>query len=593
MSSVEPTDVFSYIKSNESSFKTERIPITNSKDWNMAEHIERCKNVANAWFHSGKNDGTRPYNDIVTPIIDVAFRSEGFDVKDIVPYVNDMTEHHKSFLVKKYHPRWARKEQLDYFIDEAVETSIIYDLLLIEDVNEVKPRVVDLTTIAFCDQEDVMSAPICIKHGYTPGELRKAGKKWDKKAIDLAIKEAGTRAKVYTANNQTAKSNTKKIEVYELRGELPESWLYEDGDPHTYIPQMHIVTFYTGDNDEKQGLTLYSGEDKPMDEVFFALKIDQVRSKGRACGRSIVERLFEPQVWSNYSGIKIKEMLDSAVNVIVTDSDEIGNKKLSELRQNAVIKQEKGANTYRIDGTLQNLTAFQSHQLAQETKARELGTASEASLGKNPVSGTPFALQQLIVQEGQGIHEYRQGKIASFFADVLYPKLFLKYLVDDMNKGQTFLEELSLDELQEIAEIVARNYAEEQMKEMLLNEDPKMNGDIPPEEIRRGLIDFKIKSFKEQGSKRFLEILKDEVSDIPMEVMVNIKGKQRRMAEEADKISNLISRILANPQAIAQVPGIGKAINQLLEESGMNSIDFSQIVNGSVPTVSNEELAIA
>ena len=590
----EYTDVFSYIKTNEKAFKQDRIPLTNSKDWNMSEHIERCKNVANAWFHSGKNDGTRPYNDIVTPIIDVAFRSEGFDVKDIVPYINDVNEHYKSFLVKKYHPRWARKEQLDYFIDEAVETSIIYDLLLVEDINEIKPRVVDLTTIAFCDQADVMAGPICLKHSYTPSEARQVGKKWNKEALDLAIQEALTSKKVSTANDQKANSNTKKVEVYELRGELPESWLYEDGDPFNYIPQMHVVAYYTNTEGDKQGVTLYSGEDKPMDEVFFALKIDQVRSKGRACGRSIVERLFEPQVWNNYSGIKIKEMLDSAVNVIITDSDELGNKKLSELKQNAVVKQEKGANTFRLDGTLQNLASFQNHQLAQESKARELGSASEASLGKNPTSGTPFALQQLIVQEGQGIHEYRQGKIASFFADVLYPKLFLKYLVKDMNQGKKFLEELSLDELQEIADIVARNYAEEQMKEMVLNEDPKMDGSIPPDEIRQELIDFKVKSFKEQGAQRFLEILKGEVADIPLEVMVNIKGKQRRMAEEADKISNLITRILANPQAISQVPGVGKAINQLLEESGMSAIDFSQITRGVAPTQPTEqELAVA
>jgi hypothetical protein len=286
-------------------------------------------------------------------------------------------------------------------------------------------------------------------------------------------------------------------------------------------------------------------------------------------------------------------MLDAAVNVIITDSDEIGNKKLSELKQMAVVKQEKGANTYRLDGTLQNLASFQNHQLAQESKARELGSASEASLGKNPTAGTPFALQQLIVQEGQGIHEYRQGKIASFFADVLYPNLFLKYLVKDMNQGKKFLEELSLDELQEIGDIVAKNYAEEQMKEMVLSGDPKMDGSVPPDEIRQELIDFKIKSFKEEGSQRFLEILKGEVADIPLEVMVNIKGKQRRMAEEADKISNLITRILANPQAISQVPGVGKAINQLLEESGMSAIDFSQITKGVVPPQPSEELAVA
>ena len=88
----EYKDSFSYILAEKNNWRTARVPLTQSKDWNMYEHIQRCKNVANAWYHQGKNDGLRPYNDIVTPIIDVAFRSEGFDVKDIVPYVNSSQE---------------------------------------------------------------------------------------------------------------------------------------------------------------------------------------------------------------------------------------------------------------------------------------------------------------------------------------------------------------------------------------------------------------------------------------------------------------------------------------------------------------------
>ena len=86
---MESQDVFAYITTEKNNWRTARVPLTNSKDWNMYEHIQRCTNVANAWYHNGKNDGMRPYNDIVTPILNVAFRSEGFDVKDIIPFVNN------------------------------------------------------------------------------------------------------------------------------------------------------------------------------------------------------------------------------------------------------------------------------------------------------------------------------------------------------------------------------------------------------------------------------------------------------------------------------------------------------------------------
>lgn len=583
-------DVFSYILTEETSFKTVRIPLTTSKDWNMAEHIERCTNVANGWFHQGNNDGNRPYDDIVTPVINVAFRSEGFDVKDIVPFVDSIDDAHKSFIIKKLHPKWARKHELDTFIDEVVESSIIYDLVLVKNINDVRPEVVDLKTLAFCDQTDVMAGPICIKHQFTPAELVKFKGKWDDEKIDIAITLSKDEKTVSTADGQPAKTPGKYIEVYELRGNVPEMWMKEDGGMYNYTPQMWIVCFYKSEDGEKQGLVLYKGEDKPLEANFKALKIDQVRSKGRACGRSIVETLFEPQVWNNYSAIKIKKLLDSAVTLFLTDSDEIGNQKLSELKDNTILKQEKGATTQKLDGTLQNMTAFQNHQVKMENSARILGSASDAQLGTNPVSGTPFALQNLVVQQGQGFHEYRQGKIATFFADVLYRDWILGYLVKEINTGVKFSEELSLDEMQEIAEIITNRKVNEKIKKQILD-----TGVVPTvEEMDTFKQTFK-EEFMKKPSRQFFETVKGELADIPVSVMVNINSKQRYMAQNADKITNILREVMKNPQAFSQIPGVGRAFNQVLEESGLSPIDFTNITKAvEVPQpVEAEELAVA
>jgi hypothetical protein len=568
--SLDQKDVFSYITTESNNWKTVPIPITNSKDWLMYEHIQRCKNVSNGWFHSGKNDGNRPYNDIVTPIINVAFRSEGFDVKDIIPYVNDAQNYYKSFLVKKYHPQWARKNELDTFIDEAVETSVIYDLMLIKDIKNVRPEVVDLTTLAFCDQTDVLAGPICIRHQYTTAELVGMKGKWDANMIDFAIRESTQEKKVDIANDEPAKTPGKYIEIFELRGNLPDSWL-ENGKHGEYSDQMHIIAYYHDANGNKGGITLYKGKDKPLKDVFKALKIDQVRSKGRACGKSIVESLFEPQVWNNYAGIKIKELMDSAINILITDSEELGNQNLKDLKPNTIVKQEKGANTQRLDGTLQNLQAFQGYQVVQQNSARELGSASDLALGNTPSSGTPLGTTEIVHVEGEGIHVYRQGKIATFFADVLYRDLILGYLVKDMNGGKKFSEELTYEELDYIANNISNNKVEQKKKEMLIA-GKIMN----PEEVEMLMQEYK-DIVKKGGTRQFFETLKGELDNLPMDVYVNIKGKQKRMAEDADKITNLIREIIANPQAFAQIPGIGAAFNELLENSGMSPIDFASI----------------
>lgn len=561
--------VYKYIQDEQTAYKTVRVPITTSYDWNMSEHIERCTNVANGWYHSGKNDGLRRYDDIVTPIINVAVRSEGFDVKDIVPFVNDIQNSYKSFLVKKRHPQWARKNELDTFIDDIVESSVIYDLVLVKNVNNVRPEVVPLQKIAFCDQTDIMSGPICLKHQYSVAELTKFKGKWNDTAIDEAIVMSKEEKTVMQANERTAKTPGKYIEVFELHGYLPESWLDEGGDPFKYVNQMHIVCYYTSKDGNKNGITLFKGKTKEITNTFKSLVIRKIH--GRACGRSIVETLFEPQVWMNYSAQRIQKLLASAINVFYSDSDEVANQKLSNLPDNTILKIETGKNLGKLDGSPQNLTAFNNDQVNLQTQARILGSASEAQLGVNPTSGTPFALQNLVVQQGQGIHEYRQGKIATFVADVLYRDWILQYLVDDMNKGITFSEELTLDEMQEIADIIARNKAEQQIIEKILE------GEDVSEATREQLIQTYKEQFAQGGSRKFFETIQGELEDIPLEVFVNIKGKQKNMAQEADKITNIIREVLRNPQAFQQVPGVGKAFNQLLENSGMSPIDFSQI----------------
>lgn len=564
---------FEYIKAEETSFATTRVPLTNAKDWNFKEHVERCLNVSNGWFHSGSNDGLRPYDDIVTPVIDVSFRLEGFDVKHIVPYVDSIKDSYKSFIVKKRHPQWAKKHQLDTFIDEVVESSIIFDLVLVKDVNQVRPEVVPLQDIAFCDQTDIMSGPICIKHQWSITDILEYKGKWDDEKIDQVILMAKASKTVTTANDREVKTPAKYIEGYELHGKLPESWLRDDGSPYKYEDQIQIVTYYYAEDGSKQGVVLFKGKTKPMSEKFKALKIDTVRSKGRACGRSIVERLFEPQVWHNYSYIKLKRMLDAAVNLLQTDSEIYGGKKISDLKENTIIKHEAGKPLSRVDMTIQNVTPHTNMMTQTENQARVLGSASDAALGRAPVSGTPFALQDLIVNQGEGIHEYRQGKIATFFSDVLYPDLILKYLIKDINNDIEFSEELTMDEMEEIAEIISKNRFKNIFKERLLNK-----GVVYSSEKDTMLATIK-EDFKKNGTRKFFKLLKGELADVPIKVKMNIVGKQKDLAKNADSLSKLISNILANIEGIRAIPGVSKSYNELIEATGLSPIDFSKILN--------------
>jgi hypothetical protein len=438
----------------------------------------------------------------------------------------------------------------------------------VKDVNGIRPELVKLQEIAFCDQSDIMSGPICLKHQYSIPEILEFKGKWDNEKIDLAIAMAKEENKVNQANDQTNKTPSKKIEVFELRGTFTDDWL--GGDPDKYTPQMHIVCFYKDKDGNKQGITLFQSEDKPLSDRFKALVINKVF--GRACGKSVVETLFEPQVWTNYSEIKIKEMLDSALNIFQTSSDDFGGQRINDLKLNTVLKHEDGKPITKVDGTLQNLIPVTNYQVGKENDARVLGSASDAQLGTNPVSGTPFALQNLVVQQGQGIHEYRQGKIATFFSDELYYDWILKYIVKEINDGKDFSEELTMEEMNYVVEKIVKNNLKEQMADMMFK------GEVVTPEIEEMMLTAERNKLKGEGSRVFFKELKGSLKDIPVKVFVNIKGKQKYMAQNVDKITNIIREAINNPQAFSQIPGVGNLFNEMIEDSGFNPVDFTEMI---------------
>src|SRR3990167_3026974 len=219
-------EIYSYILAEESKYRTERVPLAdNWRDWNMYEHVDRSFTLVNSRFYKGQQDYTRPFNNIILPIRNVNLRTEGFDVKDAQIYVDNAENYHKSFLARKFHNWWAKDNDIDTAIDESVESYFDYGLILVKNVNETRPEVVQLQQLAFCDQTDIMSGPICLKHHYSIDELLAFKGKWKASEVDKAVLMARTSRDVDQANQDSVKTPGKYVEVYELHGMFPESWL--------------------------------------------------------------------------------------------------------------------------------------------------------------------------------------------------------------------------------------------------------------------------------------------------------------------------------------------------------------------------------
>lgn len=586
-------DIYSFIGEQERAFRLP-ISVTSNWEWGVVEHINKAVLYKNSTFITGKHDN-KPFKNIVRPILNLQYRAEGFDVKDIVLFVDNVYKSFKSFLIRKFHDKWARKVKLDTFIDKLVESYVDFGIALVKKTKQDIPEVVPLQRLAFCDQTNLLSGPIAEKHFYSPEELRaEANKGWE--YINEVIALSEPYKEVDNSYSKEVPTPSKYIEVYEVHGVFPRYWLYDLNEKGQYIGnyydplsndmelvrQVHICTFYKNKSGQATGLTLFKGPEREL--PYKAVLRDEIY--GRAFGLGGVEELEEPQVWANYGAIRLKELLDAASKVVykTTDPSFANRNKTQGFSQGEILILEDGKDIGQIDTTPRSSVLFDNYIASWEQLARQMGAANESILGESPTAGTPFKLQELITAESHSLHEYRKGKLATFLQEI-YEDWIIPKIVADINKGQEFLAELDADEMIEIANGVARCAVNRAIREGI-----KKGTRFTPELVQQFQEEVKQK-FMSTGSKQFIEALQGELKDAPVSVEINIAGKQKDLAGKVDKLVNVLRFMLStyNPQtqqfAVFQDPRMSKLFRQILEASGLSSIDFGSSYSPPAPQI--------
>lgn len=556
--------VYDFIREQETDYQ-KPIQLENGWNWSMRDHLRRSFLYKNSQFEEeNENRDLRPNKNIVLAIRNVQNRTEGFDVKDIELYVDDADEYYKSFLVKKFHDKWALENSIDTFIDEIVDSYGDYGGVLVRDTTENRPEVIDLRSLAFCNQTDILTYPFAIKHKFSPSQLREMTD-WgqDSNGATIGIEEFIILTK-----------DEKEIFVYELHGLVSKDWL-SDSRPKEEskkdLQQIQIVAYYKKQDGKEQGVTLFRKREPKLPFKF--LPRDQII--GRALGRGGIEELFEPQAWTNWNEIKITEMLEAASKMLPWTNDSTLAAKhpsgMKDMDNMEFLQVTEGKQVGMLDTYPRNLTVFNDALERWEVHARTTGATSEALLGESPSSGTPFKLFEAQIIEDKSLHRFRQGQIAVFM-DEIYREWIIPHIASEISNDQTFLSELSGDEMQNVSEALVTNQVNNVIKEKILNGEI-----IDGIEIEQLKVSVKNDFFK-AGNKKFIQILKNEMSK-PLNVMTNIAGKQKNLALLTDKLTNVLRQFLAAPQ-LRQDPEMVKLLNIILESSGMSPIMF-----GSAPAI--------
>ena len=581
-------DIFDFIKSQENNYNNVPIPIVENWEWHMARHVKLTTLYMNSQYETGNSD-LKPFKNIVLPALNVQHRSVTFNIKDIKFFIDDKDEYYKAFLVRKFHEKWARENGLANFLDEMTEQYSDYGGTLIKRTKNSVPIVIPFQQLAFCDQTDIISGPICEKHQYTPDGLKEMEKfHWgDSKygataTVDDVIRLALEQKTTTQVQGRIIQTPSKYIEVYELHGVLPARWLLNiEDDPEEvgisdYERQVQIVAFYKDSNDNAQGVVLFKGKEK--DNRYKLYKRDPIY--GRALGRGGVEELFESQVWVNYSEIAQKEMLDQASKIIYQTSDTsyATRNQTNDVENGQILITAEGKQINQVNTSPVNLVAFEKAIAEWDAKAKEISSSFNPFAGSSRLSAQMGALLQ---KQASSLHDYRKGKIGGSFLPEVYKDWILPEMVKEMSNEQEFSSNLSLDEMNMVAESVINCTINDHIKNKILQ-----GFVIQPGEIETLQQEYK-KTFMKSGSQKFFSLIQGEMKDIPIEMIVDVTGEEMIGSAVAETLSTIFSELVPvlgrNPQFFQQNPAMAKIFQDIIASSGLNPMNYDLLAVPNTP----------
>lgn len=576
-----PPSIYSYIKAEEALFQTDEVQVGQNWFWNMRRHVQLIFHLKNGIFFTGENNWLRAFKNIMEPMLSLAYWTEDLEVKDATFFIEEAMARVLSFLVKKYHDEvYVREHDLDTLFDEITESDIDYGGVLVQKAKG-RPEVLPLNSIAFCDQTNILSAPIGFKHHFAPEGLRdKASLGWGNPAngatisLDELIVLAGdTKSSDGSLTGKQNKVPGKTVEVYIVKGNLPDAYLKDDDNFDDTCSQVQVVAFYTDKNKKQHGVTLYRKEDDGESLFFHTSQ----KVYGRALGRGAGEALLPAQVWTNFLEIHKMQMLESGAKTpLVTDDPAFTNRnKIQEMENNEITTIEDGKKISAIPTI--NIANVQLYEKSIDTwfqHAQLTGAAFDPLLGVEQSSGGTFRGQERTVAQGRGSHDRRRGQRAKF-VELLYRKLIIPDITREITKDTKFLATLSLEEMTWVADQMAEAHVTRRIIDGML--DMKL---MTPEERDLARQVFK-DSFVKSGNKKLIKILKEDFKGIELRMGINIAGKQKDLVNLSDKLLSVFQFIFANPagfQQAMQIPALATSFNDLLEFSGMSQANFSTLL---------------
>lgn len=607
-------NIFDYIRSQRTEYETTHIPLTEGDEYSQYEVLKQINYYwRNKYLEDAHDDiiGDYPFDNISKYRVLLEARATDFDTKhiEIEPEKPDRVTRVKSMLSTKAVREHMRDITFSAFINDLCITRPKYGGVLCKKTED-GVFVVKWENL-ITDQSDIMAGIRIERHYLTPSEMLKKKSVWQN--VKDALKTAEEhRDKSVAANYDDAQTQGNLIEVYEIQGDIPLSMLKEaqairdgkeftqtedeiDNDDFEYVEATIIIAGCDWVNkrkdengneyDEEDGVVLYANKQKTTHKYLARNPI-----VGRGLGEGLVESIFEHQKWHNFT--KTEEMRMIAIagkKLYVTDDPDILSNIFDDgVDHGTVLRVSPGKTFTELNQVPTSLPVYQNMRQEWDVSADKTTSSFSAKLGEEAKAGTPFRAQYLQNVEASSQFEQYREEIGIFLQEIVEDWLLpdaLKKLVEKDAIYSSFTPQ----ELQLIDDVLVTETVNKELLERTLK------GEVVTPEMMMMIGEETRKHLNKQGSKRYVEKIKEFVKDAGGSVVVHTTDEARNKAVYFESLSNTLALLdPADPRRNALIDRIMEAIGISKEELEMYADQqqpmMQQQQNGPAPKLQTKEL---
>jgi hypothetical protein len=568
--------IHALVREQEQNFISGTTTLSKYVTHSLHETIEKIDAYLNSQHISGKTDSLgreKPFFNIVTAASNIWFRATDLDRKDIRIKATRQRDVAAAFIATVHLQEWMNRTNFGAFLNQWGLTMARYGSAVTKFVTKdgvLYPKVIPWNRM-ICDAVDFDNNPKIEKLYFTPSQLlREPG--YDKTQVKALIAAQAPRK---TLDGEQQDNISGYIEVYEVHGELPLSYLTaKDKDDDKYRQQMHAVSYVEDKDGEYLDFTLYSGKEK--DDPY--RKDDLIPIDGRTLAIGAVEHLFEAQWMENHTVKAIKDQLDLASKIIfqTADGSFAGRNVLSAIETGDILIHKDGAPLEQANNSSHDIASLQSFGEQWRVLAQDITSTPDAIRGNTQPSGTAYHLQQLLTTESHSLFEIMTENKGISLEGMLRVKI-IPYLKTKMDTNEEIAATLDSAGIAELDAMYIPGEAARRGKNRAIDAMLKYDQIPAPLDLAGEQRTIK-QELAQHGNKRFIvPSLTDKLltwakffKDLEWEVAVEITDENSDKQAVLTTLASVFQTLVSNPLGprILEDDNARLVFNHILEETG-------------------------